>query len=383
MADALSADRAATRLATRLSFFVAGFAMACWVPLVPYAKARLGADDGAFGLFLLCMGIGSIIGMPLTGALVARLGSRPAALAGDAGLCLVLPALAVASTGPALALSLILFGAALGMIDVAINVHAIEAEKAAGRSLMSGFHGLFSLGGLAGAGAVTGLLAVGLTPLVAALAGSLVAAAALAAAAPGLLRSRPDRSDPMFTMPRGVVRLVGALAFAAFLVEGALLDWSALFVTGSLGFAVAQGGIGYALFSVAMTAGRLTGDQVVKRLGGVRVLLWGGVLVAAGFALLLLAPAGWAALGGFVAVGLGAANLVPALFSAAGRQRAMPEALAVASITTMEYAGILLGPALIGFVADASSLRAAFAMLGALMLLFPLLRNRVPTAENA
>lgn len=381
MHDALSPDRPSTRLATRLSFFVAGFAMACWAPLIPYAKERLGADAGTFGLFLLCIGIGSIVGMPLTGALVARVGSRPAILAGGLGMSLALPVLAIAVTAPGLAMTLVLFGASLGMIDVAINVHAVQVEQAAPEPLMSGFHGMFSLGGLAGAGGVTALLAAGATPLVAAAVGALIAITALAVAAPRLLRVRPSKSGPMFALPRGVIMLVGALAFAAFLTEGALLDWSALFLTDALGFAVSQAGIGYALFSVAMTVGRLTGDKVVARIGGARVLLWGGLLVVAGFAWLLAVPAAWAALAGFLLIGLGAANLVPVLFSAAGRQEVMPQALAVASITTMGYAGILLGPALIGFAADATSLRAAFALLALSMLALPLLRNRVPAAS--
>lgn len=383
MDDLPSVDRPSTRLATRLSFFVAGFAMACWAPLVPYAKTRLGADDGVFGLFLLCIGIGSIIAMPLTGALVARIGSRLPILVGGASMSVLLPVLAIAPNGPVLAGALLLFGASLGMIDIAMNVHAIEVEQAAPEPLMSGFHGMFSLGGLVGAGGITALLASGVSPLAAALTGTVISVVALVIATSRLLRSRPDRSDPMFALPRGIVILIGALAFAAFLTEGALLDWSALLLTGSLGLAVAQGGIGYTLFLVAMTVGRLTGDRVVSRLGGTRVLLWGGLLVVAGFAWLLLVSVTLVALGGFLLIGFGAANLVPVLFSAAGRQHAMPQALAIASITTMGYAGILVGPALIGFIADASSLWSAFAMLGLLMLSLPLLRNLVPTARAA
>ena len=183
----------------------------------------------------------------------------------------------------------------------------------------------------------------------------------------------------MLVIPRGIVILVGALAFIAFLTEGALLDWSALFLTGSFAVPAAQAGIGYALFSVAMTVGRLTGDWVVTPMGQQRTLLCGGLMVTAGFALLLL-PLAWLASSGFLLIGLGAANLVPILFSAAGRQTAMPPALAVASITTVGYAGILAGPAVIGYIASLTSLRAAFAGLGLIMLGFPLFRARVPAA---
>lgn len=382
MIDAVSTDRPATRRATRFGFFVAGFAMASWAPQVPYAKARLEVGNGAFGLYLLCLGIGSIVAMPLTGALVARVGSRPAIIAGGTGLCIALPLMALAGTGATLAACLVLFGASLGMIDVAINVHAIEVEQAAGEPLMSGFHGMFSLGGLSGALGATAMLAGGLSPVVSAAAGSSFAMLLLILSAPHLLRTEAKPTGPMFAVPRGIVVLVGALAFAAFLTEGALLDWGALLLTGSLGFAASHAGIGYIVFSVAMTVGRLTGDVVVRSLGIHRVLLGGGLMVSAGFAWLLMVPMPWIAMGGFLLIGIGAANLVPVLFSSAGRQRAMPAELAVASITTLGYAGILVGPALIGFVAEGTSLRAAFSILAILMLGFPLLRMRIPAGAE-
>ena len=156
------------RLSTRLSFLVAGLAMASWAPQVPYAKARLGLDDSAFGLLLLCFGVGSVLAMQITGAAVARVGSRPVVLIGGAGLCLILPLLAYANSAVSLAMSLLAFGASLGSLDVAMNVHAVEVEQAAAEPLMSGFHGMYSLGGLAGAAGGAGLLTGGLAPTAAA-----------------------------------------------------------------------------------------------------------------------------------------------------------------------------------------------------------------------
>lgn len=368
------------RLATRLSFLVAGLVMASWAPQVPYAAARLGLGDSAFGLLLLCLGIGSVLAMQVTGAAVARFGSRAVVLVGGVGLCLTLPLLACANTALLLAMGLLIFGASIGSIDVAMNVHAVEVEQAAGEPLMSGFHGMYSLGGLIGAAGGTLLLSSGLRPIASASIAALVAAALLVLAVPGLLRSKAAHTAPLFVMPRGIVVLVGALAFIAFLTEGALLDWSALLLTSSFAVPAAQAGIGYALFSVAMTVGRLTGDFVVKRLGQRKTLLCGGLMVTAGFALLLL-PAPWLASWGFLLIGLGAANLVPILFSTAGRQSVMPPVLAVASITTLGYAGILAGPAAIGYIASLTSLRTAFALLGLIMLGFPLFRARIPAVQ--
>lgn len=368
------------RLSTRLSFLLAGLVMASWAPQVPYAAARLGVGASAFGLLLLCLGIGSLLAMQVTGAAVARFGSRAVVLVGGAGLCLTLPALACANTAFLLATALLVFGASIGSIDVAMNVQAVEVEQAAGEPLMSGFHGMYSLGGLIGAAGGTVLLTSGLQPITAASVAALVAAVLLVLTAPGLLRSKSVHTVPLVVIPRGIVVLVGALAFIAFLTEGAILDWSALLLTGTFAMPAAQAGIGYALFSLAMTFGRLTGDFVVKRMGQRMTLLCGGLMVTAGFALLLLPPA-WLASCGFFLIGLGAANLVPILFSTAGRQGTMPPVLAVASITTLGYAGILVGPAAIGYIASLTSLRTAFAVLGLIMLGFPLFRARIPAAQ--
>lgn len=369
-----SANTAATRLATRLGFFCAGFAMAAWAPLVPFAKANVGADDALLGLLLLCLGIGSIVAMPATGYVCARIGSRPMIIAGTLGLVVSLPLLTLAASPALLGAALFVFGASLGALDVAINVHAVEVEKASTRPMMSGFHALFSIGGFAGAGGVTLLLSAGAGPFAGALAVSLLTLAAIAVAWPRLIAARATDA-PGFAMPHGSVLLLGLLAAATFLVEGAMLDWSALLIVGENMVEAARGGLGYVLFSIAMTAGRLTGDRIVAAVGNRRVILWGGALAVAGLALLLAAPPPLA-LGGFVLIGLGCSNIVPVLFSLAGRQDAMPVGLAVAAVTTAGYAGILLGPAGIGFIAHVSDLATAFWLLAALMAVVAALSGR-------
>ena len=168
-------------------------------------------------------------------------------------------------------------------------------------------------------------------------------------------------------MPRGVVLLIGALAFVLFLAEGAVLDWSAVFLTSVRHMDAAYAGLGYAAFAATMTAGRLAGDRIVDRLGPRRVVLTGGLCAAAGFVASVAAPSWQAALGGYALVGVGCANIVPVLFSAVGRQTAMPENVAVPAITTLGYAGILAGPAGIGFVAHLTSLPTAFLVLAAML----------------
>ncbi|CAO3422612.1 MFS transporter [Azospirillum doebereinerae] len=375
-----SANRPATRLATRLSFLVAGFGMACWAPLVPFAKERLGAGDAQLGVLLLCLGVGSLAAMPVTGALTGRLGSRPMILLGGVGLCAALPLLALASSAPGLAAALLLFGASLGMIDVAMNIHAVEVERDSSEPLMSGFHGLFSVGGFAGAGGMTLLLWAGLAPFPATVVAALLGLALLAVAGPRLLAAKPDSAGGGFARPRGIVLLLASLAALVFLAEGAILDWSALLLTEQGLVGAGGGGVGYMVFSVAMTVGRLFGDRVVSRLGGTRVLAGGGAVTIAGFAVLLLSPSTVPAIGGFLLIGLGASNIVPVLFSATGRQTAMPASLAVAAMTTVGYAGILVGPALMGFVAQGVGLYGAFWLLAALIGVVPLAARHVRTA---
>lgn len=366
----LSADRPETRLATRLAFLVAGFGVACWAPLVPFVKQKLQVDDGTLGLLLLCLGVGSVAAMLLAGVINARHGSRPIILAGGFGLAGLLPLLAVVGSPVLMGLTLLGFGAALGSLDVAMNIHAVEVERAAAKPLMSGFHALFSVGGFIGATLITFLLSSNIAPIASTLLASVLMAIAMAHAAPRLLRSsHSDKSAPAVVAPHGIVLLLAALALVMFLVEAAILDWSALLVTGKGLVSEARGGLGYSIFAIAMTAGRFSGDSVSTRVGDRAILFWGGLVTIGGFALVLLAPMAFLAMSGFLLIGLGASNIVPVLFRGAGKQHTMPAGLAVAAITTAGYAGNLVGPAVIGFVAKAAGLPVAFWLLAALVAL--------------
>jgi hypothetical protein len=363
----LTADRPETRFATRLAFLVAGFGVACWAPLVPFAKARLQIGDGMLGLLLLCLGLGSIAAMLATGALSARYGSRPIILGGGFGMALLLPLLVLAGSPLSLGLTLLAFGAALGSLDVAMNIHAVDVERAAAKPLMSGFHALFSVGGFIGATLITFLLSSNMPAIASTSLASVLMAIAMAIAAPRLMRAAHAQNFPLFAVPHGIVLLLAALAAVMFLVEGAILDWSALLVTGKGLVTEAGGGLAYSTFAIAMTVGRLGGDFVTARVGDRAMLFWGGLTAMAGFALALTAPFASIAMSGFLLVGLGASNIVPVLFRGAGAQRAMPTGLAVAAITTAGYAGILVGPAAVGLVAKSAGLPIAFGLLAALI----------------
>jgi predicted MFS family arabinose efflux permease len=350
------------RFATRAAFLIAGFAGAVWAAVVPFAQARIGVDAGGLGALLLCMGLGSIVTMPLAGAAAARWGCRVVILVAAALTALVLPALAIVSHPVLLGVALFALGAGIGTIDCVINIQAVQVERDAGRALMSGFHGLFSVGGIAWAGGAAAMLSLGASPLETTLAGSATIVLAAVASARWLLSTGEPRSGALFAVPRGVVLLIGVLCFVCFLAEGAILDWSAVFLTTVRDLDPARAGLGYAAFATTMTVGRLTGDLIVGRMGGPRIILFGGACAATGLAVTTAVPYWEAALAGYALVGLGCSNIVPVLYSALGRQKVMPEHIAVPAVTTLGYSGILSGPALIGGLAHATSLPFAFVL---------------------
>ena len=345
-------------------------ATSTWAPMVPFAKTHLGVDEGTLGLILLALGAGSMVAMPLAGVAIHYWGSRPVIVGAVVVACGTLPALAIHVTPLLLGSTLLVFGAALGAMDVAMNAQAIAVQHATGRSIMSGFHAFFSVGGLLGAAVMTALLRAGVSLLTAA--GS-IAVALLALGLSQQARFLPDHGAAAGSgfklVPSARVLLIGALCFISFLAEGAVLDWSAVFLRELRQVDLSMAGIGYAAFSVAMIVGRLTGDEVTNRLGTTRVLQVGASLCAAGFACVALIPDTAAALAGFVAVGLGAANIVPVLFSASGRVPGVPAGVALATVTTIAYAGLLIGPALIGFLADHTSLPVAFLVVAGMLVI--------------
>ncbi len=360
-------DAPIVRNATRCGFFMAGFGLSVWAPLVPYVRERIEMTDAVFGLLLLCIGVGSLTWMPLSGVLVSRWGIRPVQLCSVVLLALALAGMALTDSMLLLALALFCFGGSLGVIDVIMNIQAVLVETTVGRRLMSNFHGMYSLGAISGALMLTGLLTVGLAPEI----GSFLMIGLIVAANLGLARGfLPNRAPGggfAFVRPTGVVLLVGLMCFVVYLAEGAVLDWSALYLTGEKGLEVAKGGLGYAAFALMVTIARFAGGPLVNALGTARVIAFGGLLAAFGIGLSLAAEHWAVALIGYGLCGLGCANVSPVLISSLSRQDGMPVQLAVTVATTIGFAGVLAGPAMMGVVAHFSSLGMAFALLAVLL----------------
>ncbi len=364
-----SADLAVpiVRHATRTGFFIAGFGLAVWAPLVPYVRERIEMSDALFGMLLLCIGIGSLTWMPLSGLLIARQGIRPVILGCVATLVLALLGMALTESIWLLGIALFCFGGSLGVLDVVLNVQSLLVERELGRRMMSNFHGMFSLGSICGALVLTGLLTLGLSPA----SGTLLMIALIVIAnflvMGGYLARKAPAGGVAFVRPSGLVLLVGALCFVVYLAEGAVLDWSALYLTGEKQLETSSGGLGYAAFALMVTVGRFAGGRVVNSLGTAPVVAFGGLLAAAGIGLTIITDHWVLALLGYGLCGLGCANVSPVLISSLSRQDAMPVHLAVTAATTVGFAGVLVGPAMIGLIAHYSSLTMAFVLLALLL----------------
>lgn len=353
---------------TRLLFLLAGFSAAAWASLVPVAKAATGVNEGQLGLVLLCLGIGSLLAMPVSGVVSTRHGCRKVLMVCGVALCACLPLLASVQNVFTLAAALFFFGAMIGTFDCVMNIQAVIVERDSKRPLMSGFHGFYSLGGLLGAATTSAIMDLGVSPFATVSAIALAGVLLLMGIRRHVLPYGNPAEGPPFALPRGEVLFLGMLCMTVFLVEGSMMDWSAVMLAENHGMPVAQAGYGFAAFSLTMTFGRLTGDRIVARVGRRRIVTVGGLLAMGGILLATLVPLWQAALLGYAMVGLGCSNIVPVLFTAVGRQTSMPQSVAVPAMSTLGYAGVLAGPAAIGFIAHHSSLPMAFLLVAALML---------------
>ncbi|KAA9353223.1 MFS transporter [Larkinella humicola] len=363
------------RKATQLIFLVCGLGMSSWAPLIPLAKDRLALNDANLGLLLLLLGGGSMLMMPTSGWLVNRFGSRRVMAGAGLVMALVLPLLLILSSTTAMAVTLFVFGSSIGTIDVAMNAHGVQVQNLFGKPIMSSLHGLFSVGGLFGSLGLGFLMKLGLNPVYAIVSIAVLMILITLTQYKNLFPleteqqaiarfSPPDEGSTAgirrFSGLRAPVLYLGLLCFAVFLAEGAILDWSAIFLRDIKGIAPEFAGAGYAAFSIAMAAMRLAGDKLVARLKSKTVVVGGSLIGAAGLVLAVWSPWVAGAMAGFVLVGLGAANIVPVFFSEAGRLPGIPPTTSLPAITTIGYTGLLTGPALLGFIAQHFSLSTAF-----------------------
>lgn len=358
-----------SRLAVLGVFFLNGFVFANWVVRIPAVQQKLDLGEGLLGLALLGVAVGALISMPLAGALSSRFGSRHVVGVTALIFPLVLTLMALAPNLPLLMLALLLFGASGGALDVVMNAHAVQVEKGYGRPIMSSFHAAFSFGGLGGA-VIGGLVAsVGIEPLVHfSLVSGLSAFTALIAYR-ALLPANTDAGEagaPAFARPTWALMGLGVISFCVLLGEGAMADWSAVYLDNILNTGQGYAAAGYAAFSLAMVFGRLFGDRVILRLGPARIVRLCAAVAAIGLGVALAVSQQYVALLGFACAGLGFSIIFPTALSAAGRTEGMAAGPALAAVSTAGYTGFLVGPPAIGFAAELIGLGGALYIVVAL-----------------
>jgi fucose permease len=349
--------------AIALVFFTNGIIYSSWVSRIPGIKEAAGLSVARLGVALFAMSCGTVLSLPLTSRLIGRVGSRRVTAASGLLCCLILPLAGASRLLPVLCATLVALGAAFGAMDVAMNAQAAAAEKAAGRSIMARFHGLWSLGGLVGASLGGRLAASGFSPRAhfAALAALLAPTVWLACRPLDGQEGIASHAQP-FALPSRAVLGVGLVAVAGAVVEGGIADWSGVYLR-ALGTGAGVAAAGYAAFSLAMTVGRLTGDVLIDRFGPINLLRAGGVLAALALGVGLASHTPALAIACFAVAGLGMSPVFPVAFSAAGNIAGTPPSTAIAAVATMAYGAGLAGPPGIGFLASVTSLPAALVVL--------------------
>lgn len=377
-------DLRRARLGTAAVFFICGIGHGTWAPRLAEIKQKIGASDGELGLSLLMLGIGALIAMPVTGVLVGRFGSRSVSFAMALAHGLVFPLIALAWSWVTLGMAMLVYGVAVGSLDVAMNVQATEIERRKGKPIMSSFHGVYSVGDMAGALA-TGLAASFVLGLGAHF---MTAAFVLLIAGVGgcwLMISdetAEPKSGPAFVWPSGILILIGVIAFAALLAEGSVGDWSAIYLHDHQGADTRTAAIALTVFALAMAIMRFAGDHLVHRFGPFAILQGSGLLAASGMAIALLAASPAIAILGYGLAGLGIAVLFPITLSIAPRFSGLSPGASVAAVATLGYGGFLIGPPLVGLLADQVGLPLALGVVVALVVAILPLAWLVGRSEN-
>jgi len=376
------------RWAVAALFAANGFIMGAWAPQIPLLLPRHTITEGTLGLLILCLGLGAVGAMLFAGRLIAAQGSARVAtvfaLASTPMLAVVVFAPNLWILAPVMAA----FGAVIGCMDVAMNANAVLVERRLHRAIMSSSHGFWSLGGFVGGIGGSWLIAhIGAErqALIVAGASMLLVLAAL----PYLLKDTPEPVAASVEKPKTALItrdaglwILGAMALFSMVPEGAVLDWAAIYLSKELGAGVFASGLGFALFAGTMAVMRFAGDEVRNFYGAVKTLRISAVLGAVGLAMGGLAPTAPMAIVGFAVAGLGVANMVPILFSAAGNRPGLPPGVGISTVTMVGYAGILIAPSSIGFVAEHVGFRATYLTLAIVLGIVGLMAGRVAAADD-
>ena len=356
------------RIATSVFFFIAGLTFSTWASRIPAIQSKLHLSDGGLGGVLFALPAGLMLSLPLSGWLVSKYGSRPMMIAGAVFYPAILLLLASSTSVMQLTISLFAFGVLGNLINIAMNTQAVGVESLYGRSVMASFHGLWSLAGFSGALIGTFFVSQGIPPLIHF---SIVAALAVMLVILFFKNSLPHDAgnrepQKLFVKPDQKILLLGLIAFCTLLCEGAMADWSGVYFKKIVEAPASMITLGYVAFTAMMAVGRFLGDWLVTKFGVKNMLQISGALITSGLLLSVLFPYLATATVGFLFVGFGVSSVVPIVYGLAGKSKTMSPGTALAAVSTIGFLGFLVGPPVIGFIAQAVSLRWSFTLIGIL-----------------
>jgi MFS family permease len=376
--DAMSQKRAA-RIAVSSLFFLTGLCFASWASRIPAIQQALHLSDGGLGSVLLALPIGSMISMPVAGLLVSRFGSKQIVLTAGLFYAIVLPVLGMVQTPWQLFAVLVLFGFTGNLANIAVNTQAVAVEAMYGKAIMASFHGLWSLAGFTGAAIGAFMAGQEIVPYQHFLVITVIAVAIVALSARHIVPhdASSQEAQTLLIKPDRFLMILGVIAFCSMICEGTMFDWSGVYFKKVIKAPDGTAGIGYAAFMSTMASFRFIADWLTTRFGARRVLQLSGVLTATGLLIAVLLPYFATAIFGFLLVGAGVSSVVPLVYSAAGKSKTLSPGMALAAVSTIGYLGFLVGPPLIGFVAEASSLSISFSIIALMGTCIAIMGSRV------
>jgi MFS family permease len=352
------------RIAVSAFFFIAGFSFASWASRIPDIKTKLELSEAGLGSALFALPVGLMVSMPFAGFLVARFGSRKVLITAAVLYPVVLIFLGLAASFWQLAAILFLFGFCGSILNISINTQAVGVEALYGRSIMASFHGLWSLAGFTGAAVGTLMISLHLNPFVHY---CIVCAASLLLALTTYKYTLPHQSNddpqPLFARPDSVLLKLGLIAFGCMVCEGTMFDWSGVYFQKVVKVQSSLITLGYVAFMSSMAAGRFIADKLVTKFGVKPIIQFSGVIIAAGLLTAVIFPFIVTATIGFLLVGFGVSSVVPLVYGLAGKSKTMLPGVALAAVSSISFLGFLVGPPLIGFIAQAAGLRVSFTVI--------------------
>jgi len=375
------------RLAVSMVYFSMGLGFSSWASRIPDIKTALHLNDALFGTILFALPVGQFLMMPVSGKLVTRFGSHKVLPFALPAYTIVLSLIGLVQTGWQLALALFLFGIFGNMCNISVNTQGVAAEKIYQRSIMSSFHGGWSVAGFTGALIGIGMINLNIRPFWHFVTIILVVWTIVFVNYPYLVRSkhREKPGDPkrkMFSRPDGVLIQLGIIGFCSMASEGAMFDWSGIYFKDVVHAPASLVVVGYTSFMVMMASGRFMADYVVSKIGRKRLMQICGTMISAGLFTAVFFPYLIPCTFAFMLVGLGVSSMVPSVYSAAGRHSKVPTGIALATVSSVSFLGFLMGPPLIGYISQAAGLRYSFAVIGVFGMGITLLVSRVKALQS-